>query len=744
MSDLQDIVPSVNINTALRIVTAGFPVFPVNPTTKRPYSNADVAEVLGIPAPLPGLGGFKLNTRDPLTVQRLWQRFPDALPAMPTGALSGIDVLDIDVKNGKNGWQTLDLLGLRETLRDAPWQQTMSGGTHYLFRHDPDHSLYSCSDIFGKDCGVDIRGNNGLIVIYNAAPFERDGFPAVPEWLHMVIRSSEAGGMRKPLGEPSMAAPSYDKLLQVLQSIDPNQLAYDEWLSITAAFKQAASSLVDDAVSQADYLTWCTQYEADDPRENASKWRSITDTQVGWLNLLDAVDNSVAASVLFNGMTYDLPVGCSQHAGTHHQNGNGEIVDNHTGQIIQLPDLSTVPTATNVPYPPGLVGDIAKWMTACALRPQPALAIGAALAIVGTAGARLFTTPVMDGSLALYVLGLAPTGTGKEAAMHVGMRLMAAADLEKHLGPNELVSDVAVGNRVAKMPLCLCFMDEFGDTLRKVYAKHAHPSARAVLKEFRTLWGNNNGVYRTSEAATREAHMIEAPALSMFAASTHEQFYSAIEGGAVHDGTLNRFLILEGSQKPDRNYAALDSKQVPNALSDCLKRIYRHGGLQATALRNSPERLGYDLVPLTWGSVEAHQAYMALAEQMEDESNDLLVRTAEMAVRIASIVAIGRLSLTVSADDFAYGQELALQSARLMQRGTEERMADTEHGRNVNEVLRYIREQRKTTRRDVSRKFRGLDKRKRNEILEQLVEEDAIAIYEVQTGRRPTFEIVPR
>ena len=70
---------------ALRI-----PVFPCNPDDKRPFT----------------VHGFKDASREEAQVRAWWTRFPDAMIGIPTGEISGVWVLDIDVDpvKGVNGF----------------------------------------------------------------------------------------------------------------------------------------------------------------------------------------------------------------------------------------------------------------------------------------------------------------------------------------------------------------------------------------------------------------------------------------------------------------------------------------------------------------------------------------------------------------------------------------------------------------------------------------------------------------
>lgn len=89
-------------------------------------------------------------------------------------------------------------------------------------------------------------------------------------------------GKRSELGDPSLAAPSLQLLLEALFSINPNELARNDWLTTSAAFKQAGWSLTDEITLFNNWLNWCSQYKDNNVAENMKLWKSLQDTQVGW------------------------------------------------------------------------------------------------------------------------------------------------------------------------------------------------------------------------------------------------------------------------------------------------------------------------------------------------------------------------------------------------------------------------------------------------------------------------------
>lgn len=90
---------------------------------------------------------------------------------------------------------------------------------------------------------------------------------------------------RKPLGDPSLAAPSIEWLQRALDLTDPNNLDRGEWVSFMAGVKQSGWSLTDDTTLYGIFTAWCERYELNDPAENLKQWASVRNTEIGWPNI---------------------------------------------------------------------------------------------------------------------------------------------------------------------------------------------------------------------------------------------------------------------------------------------------------------------------------------------------------------------------------------------------------------------------------------------------------------------------
>jgi hypothetical protein len=111
---------------------------------------------------------------------------------MPTGTVSGIVVIDLDRKNGVDGWDSFkDLEAKHGQIEDTPVVITPSGGFHFWFRHPKGHKIATTAGQLAP--GVDIRGDGGYVIVPPSRGYEWEasniGSPAeMPRWLIEMTR----------------------------------------------------------------------------------------------------------------------------------------------------------------------------------------------------------------------------------------------------------------------------------------------------------------------------------------------------------------------------------------------------------------------------------------------------------------------------------------------------------------------------------------------------------------------------
>ena len=148
---------------ALRYAAAGWPVFPCKAATKVPAIPA--AHPPGDPAACTCRGecgrqghGFHDAATDPAVIRAWWQKWPQANPAIRTGA-PGPDVLDVDARPYGDGWTALNRIKRAGLLTGArALVRTRSGGLHVYFAGT------------GQPCGrltrhyLDFKSSGGYVI----------------------------------------------------------------------------------------------------------------------------------------------------------------------------------------------------------------------------------------------------------------------------------------------------------------------------------------------------------------------------------------------------------------------------------------------------------------------------------------------------------------------------------------------------------------------------------------------------
>jgi Bifunctional DNA primase/polymerase, N-terminal/Protein of unknown function (DUF3987) len=338
--------------------------------------------------------------------------------------------------------------------------------------------------------------------------------------------------------------------------------------------------------------------------------------------------------------------------------GEAMIVEPPAAPAAAKPQPEPLEAFTHVP---GVVGDIVDWIVATARRPNRVLALGAAITIVGTLIGRRVAGPTQSATH-LYVIPVGPTGSGKQHLLDATMALMRAGDAHGHIGPSEFISMPAVLNFIQRKPLALCLQDEYGAFLHRITSKKASGFEQAISKVLRSLWATSFMPMATPEWASREMKIIQSPAISILGLSTSEEFHGALQGEHVANGFLNRFLVLNSDVRAAARERKLEPGKVPSQLRAKLQQLYFWSGPESLLQIDNPEA-AYVPDMLPWASQPAAASYDDF-ERMRDEYMDekpsfkpYIARAGEIAIRLATIRAAGRLGrrASIDRDDIEWG-----------------------------------------------------------------------------------------
>lgn len=104
--------------------------------------------------------GFKAASRDAVTILKQFARPGAVMIGVPTGRASGLIVIDVDIKNGRDGTAWLEENA--DALPPTRTHKTRSGGLHLLFQVPAGIEIRNSASRVAP--GIDVRGEGGYII----------------------------------------------------------------------------------------------------------------------------------------------------------------------------------------------------------------------------------------------------------------------------------------------------------------------------------------------------------------------------------------------------------------------------------------------------------------------------------------------------------------------------------------------------------------------------------------------------
>ncbi|GJQ27327.1 MAG: hypothetical protein HBSAPP02_23590 [Phycisphaerae bacterium] len=390
---------------------------------------------------------------------------------------------------------------------------------------------------------------------------------------------------------------------------------------------------------------------------------------------------------------------------------------------------------------PGFVGAVVAYTVASAIKPQPVLALGAAIALVGTLVGRKVRDE-MNTRTNVYCLGVCETGGGKERARQVNKEILFQAGLERMAGPEGLASHAGLVSAVEKQPSILFQLDEIGRLLRTIGEPSRSPHLYHIATVLMKLFTSASSVYiGDAYADSKRNKTIDQPNACVYGTTVPKSLYEGLTAESVTDGFLSRMLIFETDDhdpvpSPDANPATA----VPSAIVDV---AYWWGEFNPAGnlAKEHPEPR------VVTTSTDAARVFIELEQRARGERQSateavaaLWTRTTEKARKLALIHACSANHEAPVIDEAAarWAAELSEYLTRRTLHIAEEWVSETPFEAKRKRVLREIgRSRAGMTRTQLNRKTKHLTAKERGEIIESLLSTGEVIEERVQTGGAP-------
>lgn len=370
------------------------------------------------------------------------------------------------------------------------------------------------------------------------------------------------------------------------------------------------------------------------------------------------------------------------------------------------------PPPSELLHPPGMVGKVADWINDTASKPQPAFAVQGALALGSVLGGRIYRTN-QNNYTGLYFLNVGKSASGKEHAKNAIEQILYDAELMHLLGGGGYTSAGAVYTQLMERPAHISCVDEFGKYLQSAKAT-SHQHKADAITQLMEVFGRLHGTYQppaysgmTLSAQNRKAMLqtrIECPSITLLGMTTPGTFYDALSDGAVQDGFLGRFLVVE-SHIGRQMRQDITCHEVPEEITEWAKAVrmnWTEGNLagQETPFDVRPRPRVVPISPEARDVFRGFEATLhALMDDLDEDGLDVLLgRAEEIAMRVALVLSLGSGrwdSLTVEGHEAEWAVKYTRYYAMQLVRNARGRISNSEDERKLKEVLTAISQPRK-------------------------------------------------
>lgn len=389
--------------------------------------------------------------------------------------------------------------------------------------------------------------------------------------------------------------------------------------------------------------------------------------------------------------------------------------------------------------PPGLVGDVVRFIRNASGVPQPKFALAAGLtvcaALIGR-GVKDYTGQRTN----LYTLAVGGTSAGKNDPIRSIEKIVAAMSAAKLIA-GEVTSDSALEMLIEAFPVRMFLLDEVGQYLTCVKgAGQSNGHLRTVVPALTKCWSAAGGSFigkargRDSTGGWKPPKQIAEPCVCLYGTSAPEVLFSSITNADFTDGSIPRFIPFISESRP--MFTAKPEIVVPESLVSDLKTalgalgIPTHGANAAdgTAADVPEAKLisETDEATARFASLESIKHDSLTKADNGDPVLNLYGKAVENARRVALTVAALRNPSRprIEEQDAAYGCDLVLLAVRDMV-ATIHNMVATNHTERTKKRLLFIIRKAGSdgiTLSDLTRKTQNMRPMERREAIQDLIE----------------------
>lgn len=391
--------------------------------------------------------------------------------------------------------------------------------------------------------------------------------------------------------------------------------------------------------------------------------------------------------------------------------------------------------------PPGFIGDVARYTLATSDEPQPILALGGAMCLLSALTGRKIRNR-RDNRTNIFVLGLAPSGAGKDRPRKVNMDILRTIGCPEFIGANSLGSGHGLESQLRIHPSKVFHLDELGDLLKAI-KKERGSFKEGVLEKIKMLMTSSHQLYSNSATADNKLFFtIDQPHLVIFGTATPEKFWNNLSIDSVEDGFMGRVFPLEVTGYAETQEPA--DIEIPDRILIQAKAWADFKPNEGNIADQSPSPVIYEL------SEDARKRHAGYCKDIDDKipkdgthkpTDGLWKRARGRSATLALLFAASRIGPCHNGTIEKIDVDLAIKITNWITRRTiykiSTQVSENPFEANCNRMLELLKKRSGGyDRTQLSQVARWLKPKERREVLEQLLERNAVIQFEQKTGTK--------
>lgn len=376
--------------------------------------------------------------------------------------------------------------------------------------------------------------------------------------------------------------------------------------------------------------------------------------------------------------------------------------------------------------------------------PQPSLSLASMLAMFATVVSRrrMLKGGEHTTNANVFCVGVAPTASGKSVSGRHATKWLRSAGLDRLIGPTSWKSDSGIASSVREQPVHLCILDEVGKFVEAARSDRAPAHLKNVTTMLLELYSTDAlGKAAYSNPGKTEGHadhsqVLHYPCLSFYGCSTPRVFFKGFNQDSIEDGFLNRLLYFP----TDNDYDIQDTNNPTHLLNDSRSIVEDIKSLNEWLDGENKQGAFAESTGLGIKSVRLSRRAKEICSQLnlygvdklrhKTKTSPLWGRLLEHSLKVALVYSSVGREPEVSGASMEWAAELVTWCLTRLEKSSLEEMSESDDQGRANDVHTYMKsnvdENGLISKRAVSRRFRNMSKRQRNDVISQLGEEDYV------------------